>query len=655
LNRISAVSPDQFVSFGDLLKFLRRQAGLTQRELSIAVGYSDTQISRLEQNQRIPDQATLTALFFTALGIAHEREWAARLLELAAQARQHSETVAPPAPVAEPALLDRIQHGRLVGRQGELQALLDLWARARQGHAHLALVCGEPGIGKTRLAHELIAVAQSQGAVMLAGGCYEYEAATPYLPFVEALRRWVEAQDDGGLRDALGAAAPEVTRLVPEIQERLGTRAPSQPLPPHEERLRLFDSLARFLRSLAGPHGLLVFLDDLHWADQSTLALLHYVLRRSRDARVLILATYRELELDSSHALSEALVEWNRERWATRVALARLPVSETAALLAALLGEASVTPELGEAIHRETDGNPFFIEETVKSLVEQGAIYRQEGHWERKAIAEMKIPQGIQEAIGRRLARLSARCVDILHTAAVLGKVLPFDELVAVTSVNEDQLLDALDEARAAQLIRAVGEEAFVFTHDKIREVLYEEPNPMRRRRLHQRVGAGLEALYVAPELRVAHSPDIAYHFLKSGDLQKGLTYSLQAAAQARQVFALEEAQRCLQHALESAQGLNLPDQVANIHEALGDVHFQHGEYPQAIEHFQRARNLIAPAERARQAVLNMKIGVVYGQVGDERGQSFLYAAERNLDPATQTNELAYTLAVIVYRVGRPN
>ena len=439
-----------------------------------------------------------------------------------------------------------------------------------------------------------------------------------------------------------------MAKLVPEIEARLGPLTPNPSLPPNEERLRLFDNLTRFFQALAAPHGLLLFLDDLHWADQGTLALLHYLLRRlRRDARILILATYREVELDRAHLLSAALVDWNRERLATRIALGRLSIEETGAMLAALFGETSVSLEFREAIHRETEGNPFFIEEVVKSLIEQGEIYRVEAGWDRKAITQLTIPQSIKEAIGRRLNRLSARCIDILHTASALSEVFPFDELAAVAAVSEDQLLDALDEASAAQLIRADGGEAFAFTHDKIREVLYEELNPIRRRRLHQRIGEELEKLYATPAVHEAHVPDLAHHFIQSADLQKGLAYSLGAAAQVRRLFALEEALGYYQRAAECAEVLGLPDQLASIHQHIGDVHSQRGVFQSAVEHYRRALTFISPGDCGRRAVLNQKIGGAYIEVGDQRGLNFLHLAERELDPATQTDELAHTLALL--------
>src|SRR5213075_1220829 len=163
---------------------------------------------------------------------------------------------------------------------------------------------------------------------------------------------------------------------------------------------------------------------------------------------------YRETELDRAHPLARALLDWNRERFVTRITLRRFELSETNAQLSALLGE-EVSGEFGQAIHRETEGNPFFVEEVVKALIEQGQIYRAEGEWQRQRVDELQIPQSIKSAIGHRLERLTPACLDVLRAAAALGKTLAFAELAEAVGGSEDALLDALDEACAAQLMRA--------------------------------------------------------------------------------------------------------------------------------------------------------------------------------------------------------
>jgi len=553
---------------------------------------------------------------------------------------------AAPAPGSTLSLLQQLNRGRLVGRRAELDQLRSFWAHAHQGHLQLPLISGEPGVGKTRLAREMMVYARLGGGTVLEGGCYEYEMAVPYLPFVEALRAWVHTQDDDALRAHLAASAPELARLAPEIEARLGPLPPSPSLPANEERLRLFDQLARLFQRLAAGAGLLLFLDDLHWADQGTLNLLRYLLRALRNDPVMILGAYREVELDRAHPLSAALVEWNRARQAVRIPLGRLERGETAELLAALFGEEQVTDEFVQAVYRETEGNPFFVEEVVKALVEQGQIYRQGGEWERMEVSDLAIPQSVKEAIGRRLSRLSTGCLEVLYTAAPLGKSFPYRELAAVASGDghdENRLLDALDEALAAQLLRTAGGEQFAFTHDKIREVLIEELNPIRRRRLHLRIAEALEALYAgdpAPNVQ-----DLAYHFVQGGDRQRALVYMRRAAQAAAAVYAHDEALSFYEQARELAEDLNLPGEQAAIHEAMAEAYVVRGPAEQAAEHYRLALTLsLQPAERTR---LKALIGTVYTSIGDDRAVEYLQAALAELDPETQRRDLARVLTAL--------
>ena len=559
--------------------------------------------------------------------------------------------------------LSQLVRGQLVGRASESAQLREHWANAQQARGQLVLLSGEPGVGKTRLAQDLVVHAQMSGATLLRGGCYEYEATTPYLPFVEAFREWTRRQSTEQLRSALGATAAEIAKFAPEIEARLGALAPNAALSPSEERMRLFDNAARFLQHLAAERGLLVFIDDVHWADQGTLSLLHYLLRHLKHDRVLFVVAYREIELDRAHPLAGALVEWNRERLGTRIALSRLTRADTGNLLATLFGVANVSDDFAEALYRETEGNPFFVEEVIKSLIEQGEIYRDGERWRRKETHELAIPQSVKEAIGRRLTRLSDPTVDALRTAAALGKIFPFRELAAVSAADEDALLDALDEATAAQLIRANsgspgassagGDDNFAFTHDKIREVLYEELNPIRRRRLHQRIGEALEKTYDASvsEGEAAgpgaelHAQDLAHHFMQAGDLPRSLAYALRAARNATRVFALDEALKFLDQARESADALHRDPDIAMIDELIGDTNDARGVVAAAIAGYERA--LARVSARDARAVLKSKIGQVYCQVGDARGLPYLEEALTELDPDRQTNVLALSTAFV--------
>lgn len=538
-------------------------------------------------------------------------------------------------------LLSQLVRGNMVGRRSEFEQLQLLWTLAQQARAHLALLSGEPGVGKTRLAQELVELAQKDGAVVLRGGCYEYEAASPYLPFVEALRDWAHWTSPEQLRILLGSTAPEILKFAPEIETKLGPLTPNPPLSPNEERLRLFDNIARLLQTLAAPRGLLFFIDDLHWADQGTLSLLHYLLRHLRTSRMLFLGAYREIELDRTHPLAAALVEWNRERLATRLALGRLTRQDTAALIAALFGQASISDDFVNVLYQETEGNPFFLEEVIKALIEQGSIYREGEGWGRKELHELAVPQSVKDAIGRRLTRLNETTVNVLHTAAAIGKQFPFRELAVVSNANEDELLDALDEASAAQLVRANADDSFTFTHDKIREVLYTELNPVRRRRLHQRIGESFVRLY--GESGNGHVQDIAYHFAQSGDLEKSLSYNLRAADSAARVFAHDDGLRFLEQARESADALNLTTVLAEIDERRGDLYRARGLTYEAVANYERA--LERTTEPRARGALDASIGEAYVSVGDPRSLEFLERALTELDAETSPLEYALVLA----------
>jgi eukaryotic-like serine/threonine-protein kinase len=540
------------------------------------------------------------------------------------------------------AILDALSRGRLVGRAEELAEARELWRRAREGRGHCLLLSGEPGAGKTRLARELIVQAALDGAVVLSGACYEYEATTPYLPFVEVFRRWVRDQtEDAKLREVLSDAAPQLAKLAPEIETRIGP-FPSRPaLPPHEERLLFFDAVVQVFAELARRRGLLFYIDDLHWADGSTLWLVGHLLRNLREARVLMVSSYREIELDRAHPLAKALVDWNRERLLTRIVLRRFAAEETRELLGALLGE-QVSAEFSDAVHRETEGNPFFVEEVLKSLIEQGAVGRKSGQWTSGEVADLVIPQSVKEAIGSRLDRVSPACNEILRAAAVVGKTFSFEEVVAaVGSENEEALLDALDEATAAQLLVAERGDAFMFTHDKIREVLYEELNPIRRRRLHRRTAEGLERHRARANVAVE---TLAHHYIEAGDYERGLDYAKQAATAAEKIFAFDEAIAAYSRALECAESLNLEDEQVTLEEAIGNASSVSGNQIAAYEHFERALALARdPLQRAR---LQCEAASALVINGNPRGLDLLHDALTVLNPETHPIETANALTV---------
>jgi len=557
--------------------------------------------------------------------------------EVAAVLSQSPGAEAGPVPASVSAALGGLVRGRLVGRDREVDALRRSWSAAAAGRGGMVLVSGEPGSGKTRLARELADYVRITGGAVLQGGCYELEAATPYLPFVEALRAWVHESSDDELRRAVGSSGAEISRLAPELESRIGPFPEGPELSASEQRLRFFDGVARCLFTLAEPGGLLLVVDDLQWADQASLSLLHYVVRLIGRERVLILGCYRETDLDRSHPLAGALDTWHRERSAVRLHLKRLDSEATSAMLKVLLGQSEVTENLAASIYRETEGNPFFIEEIVKTLVDEGQIVCEIGGWCRRDSVELVLPQGVKAAIGRRLDHVSAPTTEVLRTAAILGKTFQFSVLAAVADRPEDELLDALDEAAAAQLLETRAGETVAFTHDKIREVLYHELNPIRRRRLHFRIAEGLEALRERGG-RVSVE-DLAHHSMEGGCLDKGFDYAMQAAAGVASLYAYSDSLRLYERARECAESLGRKQELARIDTAMGDVFALKGEPLAAAEHYERA--LAATHDPSEVVRLKCLIGECYVVVGDTRALTYVAEAKAALDPETQPAEVA--------------
>ncbi len=464
--------------------------------------------------------------------------------------------------IAAPALVERTP---FVGREAERAELLRLLDQAAKGHGALAMIGGEPGVGKTRIAEELMAEARQRGMTALIGHCYEMEGAPPYIPYVEILEAAARMFPPETLRDALGNSAPEVAKLMPELR-RIFPDIPAPPeLPPEQERRYLFNGMREFLaragQPQAGqPQGIVFVLDDLHWADDSALLLLQHIAQQLHEMPVLILGTYRDVELDVARPLARTLEELLRQRLAHRIALRRLPEDGVSAMLRALSGQEPPAP-LVESIYSETEGNPFFVEEVFQHLAEEGKLFDAKGRWRSDLeVSELDVPEGVRLVIGRRLERVSEECRRVLTSAAVIGRGFSFELLEALGEVDPDALLDAIDEAERAQLIAAAedGPEArFRFAHELIRQTLISGLSLPRRQRLHLRVAEAMERAYSrAPE---EHAADLAHHLFQAGaaaDAEKTVRYLTLAGEQAFGTAAFEDA---LRH-YEDALSLQPPD-----------------------------------------------------------------------------------------------
>ncbi len=484
----------------------------------------------------------------------------------------------------QPSVLDRLARGRLVARERELAEAVASWQRATADAGQVLLVSGEPGIGKTRLVRELAAVLESSGGRVLQGECYA-EGGAPYAPVAQiieaALALLLLATGLGG-----GALADLIT-LAPALRVRYPDVPPNPSLDPQAEQQRIFESVVALCAALTARTALLLFIDDAHWADSGTLALVRHLARRAHHLKLklLIVLTYRETELDEARALNEVLLDLNRERLARRIKLTRLNRDETRDLLAALFAE-DITPEFLDGIYHETEGNPFFVEEVCKALVESGKLVFADGRWHRPSIPELEIPQSVRVAIQSRVGKLPEAAQETLRLAAVFGREFRYDALAKASELDEEALIVALESAERAQLIGEVSgarDVTFAFVHALIPATLAEGVSVLRRRRLHRRAAEAIEAL------RPDGFDALARHFAAAGERGKAVDYSHRAAQQSIALYAYDAAK---QHLVTALDVLDAGDRHATrlaLLEDLADVHRELGEFDEAVQAYQEA------------------------------------------------------------------
>ncbi len=428
-----------------------------------------------------------------------------------------------------------------VGRGDESAQLRQAFERAAAGERCAVVVTGEPGIGKTRLAAELAREMHGCGALVLHGRCDE-DMGVPYQPLVEALRHFADHVHPEELPDRLGAYGGELTRLLPELAER----APQLPTPlksdPETERYRLFHAVMDWLRACSDEDPVVVVLDDLQWATKDTALLLRHVLSAPDSLRLLVVGTYRDTEAGAGHPVTEVVADLWRAQGAQRVALDGLVEDDMGGFLEAVgrAADADDGDALARTVHAETAGNPFFVSELVRHLVETGD----------KSLEERAIPRGVREVVERRLARMSEAAVAALRLASVLGEV--FDIALLEHSLGAD-VLEVLDEAAAARLVIEAGPRRYRFAHALVRATLYEDLSAARRLRLHRQAGEAIEAVYAAhPE---QHLRELAYHFAQVAsageEVAKAIDYASRAGADALAHLAPDDALRWYRQALD--------------------------------------------------------------------------------------------------------
>jgi DNA-binding NarL/FixJ family response regulator len=419
---------------------------------------------------------------------------------------------------------------------------MDQYEAAKQGQAHVVLLAGDPGIGKTRLLDEIAMRTAQDGATILQGGASEAEGMPPYLPFVEALGRYTQTAPLDLLRTQVSAAPQVLATILPELITRLGEIPVSAPLPPEQARFRLYEAVGMFLQAISAPYALVLTLDDLQWADTASLDLFCHVAHHQPGAHLLVVGAYREGEVGYHSAFARALSKLSRQRVLTTVTIGPLSSVETGMLAESKL-RGALQPEMNDLLHSHSEGNPFFAEELLDGWIEADALIQKHNRWMAVTPLDHALPPSIIGALWQRFERLSAQCIDHLRVAAIIGRTFDLSLLAAVQEQDVEVVEADVLEAVRARLIRTDQAGILTFTHDKIRECLYTEVSTSRCRRLHGAIGNLLEAQYGQKQTMNVHQlAALAFHFVHSNDQQRGIDYSLCAAVQALQMAAAEEA-----------------------------------------------------------------------------------------------------------------
>jgi len=480
----------------------------------------------------------------------------------------------PVAPGRSP--LDAALSTTVVGREGELDFLRRRWEKSRARCGGLVLISGEAGVGKTRLAEAFADRVRWKGARVLWGRCYKFDQGLPYQPFSDMLRSVLPALRSTELRDLRGWILEEVARLVPELSERAGigearprrTEMADEEVaglsalapPASQERARLFDAITSLLTELASHGPLLITLEDLHWATESTLQLLHYLIRRLPDQPILAVGTFRSDAVSPGDSLLDLRRHLAQEDMTDQLCLSRLSSQATGTLLQEMSGAGQAIAPLAQRLHQETLGNPFFLMETIRALFQGDELWLEGGSWQgdfaRLSEAPLPLPAGVRDVVQARLDHLMKASQDALRLAAVLGSEFDFDLLNATWDRGVEAALEALDELLRHRLLeenRGTTKRDYAFTHHKIQEVVYDGMDRRRRQHLHGLVGKTMAAL-LGPEAE-ARSSELAIHFEQGCKLDRGLTekaihHLSQAGDQARDLYACQEAIDYYQRAL---------------------------------------------------------------------------------------------------------
>ena len=478
-----------------------------------------------------------------------------------------------------------------IGRTHDLAALRLLVEDVKgigNSQVRAALVSGEAGIGKSRLVTEMKTYAINQGFLLLQGNCFQTDNSFPYAPLRDLLRTYLtnSIEDNIDLElyiQDLSKLLPDLPLLLPHLVTLPAREATSDP---EQEKRRIFTTLTHFFTQQAERQPVVCVIEDLHWCDDTTLEFLFSLIRRCSQKPLFFVFTYRSDEVQP--ALRHFLTQLNRERLSQEFPLSHLSRDNISSMIQMIFAlQRPVQTDTLDAMYTLTEGNPFFVEETLKSLVTKGEIYYADGTWQRKPLQELSTPQSVQDAVQQRTEHLSPSAKQVLTFASVAGRRFDFALLQQVMHCDEEQLLVLIKELIAAQLVIEESAERFAFRHALTRQAIYANLLARERKTLHRIMAETIEQLH-GSSLQDVQVADLAYHFYKAGVWAKAMDYGQHAGEKALALYAPRTAIEHLSRALDAAQR-QATVSTAKLYLMRGKAYETLGEFEHARSDLERA------------------------------------------------------------------